>query len=369
MSSRLRTLVERLWDEPPRGAAEQLAAAAFVGASALFDLARRGRALVYQLGLRRGERLSVPVVSIGSLEVGGTGKTPLVLELTRRLARLGAHPAIVTRGYGGAAKVAQRVDSAGALLTAPFPGDEPLWLARAAAELPRFAGVWVAASKRDAARAAVAAGADVLVLDDGFQHWAIARDLDIVTLDAARPIGNGRLLPRGPLREPLSALSRADLIVLAGAPRASSASSSSSAAISSPARVPPLSWRGEFSLRAICGEAARVGEAASVIVGIAHPERVSSAVEQLGIEPQVMHRFPDHHAFRREEIEPLLTEDRGALWLTTEKDWIRLERLQLPWSRLSVIEQTLRWNEGDADARWDALLAKLLEVRKPLLRK
>lgn len=360
MSSRLRTAVERHWREAPCGTTDRLVGAALVVASALFDMARRARALVYRLGLRSSERLSVPVVSIGSLEVGGTGKTPLVLEVTRRLAQMGARPAIVTRGYGGAAKLVQRVHVADDVSTAPFPGDEPLWLARAAAALPRFAGVWVAARKRDAARAAIDAGADVLVLDDGFQHWAIARDLDIVTLDAARPIANGRLLPRGPLREPPSALSRADLIVLAGG---------SAGGTALPSRAPQLSWRGEFTLRSIFGDAAQAGEPARLIVGIAHPERVSAALEQLGLPPGVVHRFPDHHAFRREELEPLMAEDRGALWLTTEKDWIRLERLQLAWSRLSVIEQTLRWNEADADARWDALLAKLLQVRKPPLRK
>ncbi|HEX4385318.1 MAG TPA: tetraacyldisaccharide 4'-kinase, partial [Myxococcales bacterium] len=160
--------------------------------------------LLYAAGARvhrasvKAVRASVPVISVGNLTVGGAGKTPVTLFLARRLS---GHrkPAILSRGYGRDSREPLRVTA-----TTPVRlcGDEPLLLARQGLD------VWVGPSRALLAELAVKAGADVLLLDDGLQHHALARDLDVVVLDASNPLGNGALLPRGPLRELPQALSR-----------------------------------------------------------------------------------------------------------------------------------------------------------------
>ena len=175
------------------------------------------REWLYGRGVLRSRTLACPVVSIGNLTVGGTGKTPAVELAAGTLAGLGRRVAIVSRGYGRRSSGIQIVaDMASIRLDPADAGDEPFLLAR---RLPGVSVV-VGANRHDAARLAVARfGATAIVLDDGFQHRTLGKDLEIVMTRARRPWGNGRLLPHGPLREPLTALARADLIVAAGADR------------------------------------------------------------------------------------------------------------------------------------------------------
>lgn len=180
-------------------------------AAAGYGLAVNARRWAYDLGLLARHRLPVPVICVGNLTVGGTGKTPAVIALCRRLIEWGHRPAVLSRGYRGQRRRREvlRVDPA----TADWRvcGDEPLLIARSLPDAPVFVG----ADRVAAGRAALAqAKPTVLVLDDGFQHRRLARDLDVVLLDGAEPFGNGHLLPRGPLREPLPALHRAGLVVL-----------------------------------------------------------------------------------------------------------------------------------------------------------
>jgi len=175
----------------------------------------RLRALLYRVGVLRVYRAPVPVISVGNLSVGGTGKTPVVDWLTRELIERGERPAIISRGYGGAVRRGVAIVSRGGgeppLQTAQFCGDEPYLLARR----NPYAAVVVAPRRREGIVCAVSElGSTVVILDDGFQHLAVARDLDCVLLDAHAPFGNGHVLPAGLLRESRAALRRADLLLL-----------------------------------------------------------------------------------------------------------------------------------------------------------
>ena len=166
------------------------------------------RSLLYRMGLRHRVRMKVPVVVVGNLTVGGTGKTPLVAWLSMKLSAVGMRVAIVSRGYGGRARGVTRVT----VHSRPSEvGDEPLLLARRAQ-----ATVFVGKDRVAAAKAAVAEGADIVLCDDGLQHLALMRDCEIVVIDGQRGFGNGCLLPRGPLRELPRRLRRVNAVVVNG---------------------------------------------------------------------------------------------------------------------------------------------------------
>jgi len=281
--------------------------------------------------LRRGARaLPVPVVSVGNLVAGGTGKTPFTLWLALFLKDLGWSPAILSRGYGRSGGDTCRVmlDGKPDLWTGQY-GDEPVLLARRAPEIP----VWVGGDRRQSGKAAVDRGADVLILDDGFQHLALQRYLDIVLMDAERPWGNGRLLPRGPLREPIEHLERADALVLTRAQKASGPGG--------PGPPPgfPLPSRPVFSCRyrlagfgtgssggMIPPESLR-GERVIAFAGIARPDSFFDSLRAAGIHPLQCLPYADHHPYGEADTRAILEPARklrASFLLTTEKDWVRL---------------------------------------------
>ena len=176
--------------------------------SLLYALVTGIRRTLFRAGLRRTTRLACAVIVVGNVSVGGTGKTPLVLWLVESLSQRGLKPGIVTRGYGGA--------SEGPRLLAAT--DAAQWVGDEAVLLSRRSGVPVAAGRRrtQAAQLLLAAGCDVIVSDDGLQHYALARDCEIGVVDGGRRFGNGRLLPAGPLREPQARLNLADAVVQNG---------------------------------------------------------------------------------------------------------------------------------------------------------
>ncbi len=298
--------------------------------SALLPLSWLYRAAVATRNARydRGagvRRAPIPVVSVGNLTVGGTGKTPLVGEIVSRLATLGRRPAVVSRGYGGRAGRGPLFvrDASGAGPGPDVTGDEPWMLAA------RFPGVPVLVGS-DRYRGVVAAadeGAEVAVLDDGFQHRRLARDLDIVVLSGERPFGNGRLLPAGPLREPPSSLRRADLLVLVAEGERPVEPEVHSELESVPrfgvvhARKRPLGFVSAD------GEAAPQPERAVAFCGIGDPASFRRMVERIGVTLAGFVEFPDHHRFSESEIAALLAraESEGLPLLTTEKDLARLQ--------------------------------------------
>jgi tetraacyldisaccharide 4'-kinase len=282
------------------------------------NLAARG---LYAGGVLRTHRATAPVISVGNLAMGGTGKTPLVAAIARFLHEHGAQPAILTRGY-------RRRDPRPRLVLpgSPAPaweeiGDEPALLARLLPDVP----ITVDADRvRGAATAVREAGATHLVLDDGFQHWRLARDLDIVVVDAGDP-----LCERRPRRERPGALARADVAVTVNADRETVAAALP--LISAHAPGLPL-----FALRlrpteVVLGDERRPAESLRgrrvvPFAAIAAPERFFATLEALGADIAEAYSFPDHHAFARADLDTILARalELEALPIATAKDAVKL---------------------------------------------
>jgi tetraacyldisaccharide 4'-kinase len=260
---------------------------------------------------RSGHRAGVPVVCIGNLTVGGAGKTPLALAVTGMLKAAGETPFLMSRGYGGRLAGPLRVDPARHV--AREVGDEPLLLARAAPTI-------VARDRVKGAKAAIAGGASLIVMDDGFQNPSLQKDFSVLAIDARRGIGNGRVIPAGPLRAPVKAqLDRADALVVVG-------SAASEPAVAQEARKRRVAVF-QASLRPDAAAVRELRGAALAFAGIGDPEKFFATLAQAGITVAVARAFPDHHRFAAAEAKALCeTADREGLALvTTEKDMARLQ--------------------------------------------
>jgi tetraacyldisaccharide 4'-kinase len=269
------------------------------------------------------------VISVGNLTVGGTGKTPVVAWLCRYLLERGFRPAVVSRGYGGAAGKGPVTVSTGRgpLIGPAVSGDEPYMLAR------QLAGISVVVGSDRTAGAARAEQlqADAVVLDDGFQHRRLARDLDIVLLDSRDPFGNGSLLPAGILREPKSSLRRADMVILTRCTPGEETGEIEDEVRRFNPEAPVLhSEVGGSGFVDFHGETSPVPSRAVAFCGIGSPGSFRSVLERCGVEIVEFHPFRDHHPYRPEEIERLRrsADAQGAALVTTEKDLARLERIR-----------------------------------------
>ena len=292
---------------------------------------------VYWLGLRwsrattRPHRLSCPVISVGNLTVGGTGKTPVVAWLAGRLQRAGRHVGILTRGYGRAIGSTGLVDLDGVADPAACYGDEPVWLARQLPGVPVLVGSDRAANAHGALRHR---GVDLLILDDGFQHWALARDLEIVILDGDRPFGIGRLLPLGTLREPVSALRRAQIILVRQTADASLSLDELRDQIHRrgvTAPVVPIRYRPTAVDEPLAGRSRDVASLSGLRVrllsAVGQPRAFASQVQALGAQVAAHDCYPDHYVYTAADVRRWNGDSQTTPLLTTEKDWMRLEPL------------------------------------------
>lgn len=325
---------KRIADGSARGPGAALARAVLRVASIPYGAAVAVRNAAYDAGLLATHPASIPVVSVGNLTLGGTGKTPLVAWVARRLASRGHRPAIVSRGY--AARPGEVSDEA-AELAVVVPGTMHV------ANRDRVAGVQAAA-----------AAATVAVLDDGFQHRRLRRDLDIVAIDATDPFGCGHLFPRGLLREPLRGIRRAAAVVLT---RATSVDADRRAAIrgmlsDANRGGPPPAWmeaeHRPVGLRAADGRTDPLsllqGRRVAAFAGIGNPAAFRGTLAALGCDVAAFTSFPDHHAYPAADLDRLATTIPSGvdLVVTTLKDLVKIARPTLGDARLVAVEIALR---------------------------
>lgn len=298
------------------------------------------RRLAYRRGLLRSRHVGVPVVVVGNLVAGGSGKTPLVIALVQRLRAEGWTPGVASRGHGRKdMRVARWVEPG---MDAAGTGDEPLLIAQAT-----DARVRVDRDRVAAAEALAAAGCDIVVCDDGLQHYRLARDVEIEVQDARRRYGNGRLLPAGPLREPLErAADCAFRVINQGALDAA-------AAVAGTGSSEWPMWLGVDALQPLAGGRslplhAFAGQRVHAVAGIGEPERFFSMLRGAGL-AVVPHAFPDHHAYVPAELDfgsPLPV-------LMTSKDAVKCAGFATPQAWAVPVSAQL------PDAFWTALLARL----------
>ena len=284
---------------------------------------------------QHGSDAGIPVLCIGNLTVGGAGKTPTALAVAELLLAAGKRAFFLSRGYGGALAGPVRVDPA--KHRAADVGDEPLLLARVAPTI-------VARDRVAGAALARAAGADVVVMDDGLQNPSLSKTLSIVVIDGRRDIGNGCVIPSGPLRAPLQAqLDRADAILVIGG--------TTSVSVQRPAfhatLEPDASTLAALKSRKVLAFA-----------GIGHPEKFFSTLIDAGIDVRAQVAFPDHHRYRRAEAADLIghAEREDLVLVTTEKDIARLsgqdDVAALAGGRAGAAGETCGEGGGRGSARW-----------------
>jgi tetraacyldisaccharide 4'-kinase len=308
--------------------------------SAVFRCVVSLRRALYRLGALRVQRLPVPIIVVGNVTVGGSGKTPLTIALAHVLGERGWRPGIVSGGYGGAARTPRAVE----IGSSPEQvGDEPVLLARTG--LP----VWVGRDRPAAARALLAAHREcnVIIADDGLQHYAMARTVEIAVVDASRGLGNGLMLPGGPLREPASRLDEVDAVVRLGGTSAERIS----------ARESTMSLVGDAFVRVVAPPV--VAAAASfheggvhAVAGIGNPKRFFEHLRSLGIDASC-HAFPDHHRYTRADIAlsgatAILMTEKDAVKCVAfadERCWALPVRAVIDASLVTLIEERLRGSQ------------------------
>lgn len=282
------------------------------------------RNLLYDAGLMRVDHVDVPVIAVGNITSGGSGKTPCVMTVIEILLRAGKRPAVISRGYGRTSAGLRVVsDGGGNFASVDESGDEPLLIAHA------FPGTIVIVAERriDAARKGMAMGADCLIADDAFQHRALGRTLDIVMAGDELARASNPLLPSGDGREPLRSLRRANVVVSLASAEAETRThlSRHSTAELLFADILATDLRDPLTDRR-CTLTDLNGRSVVLLTGIAHPERVAATVSEAGARIVASCEFPDHHWFTTADLRAAadFARTHGAAIITTEKDWIRL---------------------------------------------
>jgi tetraacyldisaccharide 4'-kinase len=299
------------------------------------------RRWAYRAGVARSGGAGVPVLVVGNISVGGTGKTPLVLWLVEQLQLMGWRAGIVSRGYGAARRSRVPLLVSGQA-DARIVGDESLLLARRA-DCP----VCICTDRLAAARHLAERGCQVIVADDGLQHLALRRDLQIAVIDGARMFGNGALLPAGPLREPAWRLAQMDAVICNGPPRDPTAHGEIHITmhlrpqqflrLTDAAATSPGQWR---------------GQAVHAVAGIGHPARFFATLRELGLKP-LEHAFADHHAYRAAD----LAFDDALPIVMTEKDAVKCAAFAT--DRMWCLRVNVQFEQDDAARLLDLLRTRL----------
>ncbi len=303
------------------------------------------RAFLYRKSIIKIYKPPVPVISVGNLTMGGTGKTPLVMYLAKYLITLGYKPAIVSRGYRGTSKDAVTIVSDGSaiLIDAEQSGDEPWLLAN------ELSGVVIATGKnrifpcRDVIESHQC---DIIILDDGFQHLRVARAIDLVLFDVESFAGNSRVFPAGELREPVSALNRCHAFILTGINRSNRARADKCAEVLLQKFQDKALFRFAATYPAACKYSCREGKPEREIIpvsavpdnlycfsGIANPQRFKQLMTESGITISSFKTFRDHHRYSEKDIQQLISESRSERahgLLTTEKDMPKIIKFLQP---------------------------------------
>lgn len=338
--------------------------AVLIGLSGVYKAGIRLYLLPFHLGFRQKVRIGRPAISVGNITVGGTGKSPMVQYLCKELQRRRLKPAVLSYGYGGSlsGKFGIVSDRDALRLTPSFAGDEPVMLAASLPGIP----VLVCKDRLITGKTAVnEMECDVLVLDDGFQVWKLHRDLDIVLVNGNNPFDNGRTLPAGKLREPLSALRRADCIVAMGIwdpeakrdmmARVLRAAPSAPVFFARflPAGLVSLADSSEKAIGSITGKKV-VG-----LCSIANPESFEQTLADLGVNAAVCERFPDHHAYTARDITAInrSADDNSAeMIITTDKDAIKLDAHQFT---VPVYSLRIGIEIDDEKSFWDLVMNRV----------
>jgi len=326
----------------------------------LYNLIQQARSAFYKIGAVRSYDLGVPVISVGNITLGGTGKTPLVAFVAKILAENGRKVCILTRGYKREDPGKRVLVSDGNnILAAPREsGDEPFELAQ------KLLGVSAVLADKDRAAAGIWArenlGSNAFILDDGFQHLKLGRDLDLVTIDATNPFGNGWLLPQGILRESPASLKRAGAIILTRANLAQDIDSLKTkiknfapgrplfVSHNKTARLVPLS--GLFTGKSEAPVSLPPKEKALAFCALGNPEAFFGQLRAEGFDLAETKKFPDHHAYSQKdilELEELARRNNAELLLTTVKDAVKLKELQFSMPCL-VVESDMVFDDEPA---------------------
>ena len=328
--------------------------------SVIYNLALKCRRYCYD-HLRKPDRLPAKVISIGNITLGGTGKTPAVIALAREARKRGLNPCVLTRGYKGRATDTCFISKGeGPMLNAEQAGDEAFLMAEALRGVTVVKGsdrfrAGIMAMEYDQLAIVNLPQSRLFLLDDGFQHWKLHRDIDIVLIDATNPFGNGRLFPEGTMREPFSALKRADIILITKSDIA-----------------------GEWTVYDITDEIRKYNENAPVFkafhkpaaivnsagetegpeilkykkvytfAGIANPAYFQASLRSIGAEIIGFRKFRDHHLYTQKDIDEIKREAGGHEIITTEKDLVKLRELELP-ENISALRIEFTVDEGFYD--------------------
>jgi len=298
--------------------------------SLLYGAVTRTRLSLYRRGTFHITKLDRPVISIGNITTGGTGKTPLVEWVAKTIASHGNKVCILTRGYGRKDPHLQVIvsDGYGVLASPAEAGDEPYLLAT---KLTGQAAVISSADRIAAGEEAIKDfGTECFVLDDGFQHLRLARDLNIVTIDATNPWGGGKLLPFGRLREAPEGLSRADCVVITRCDQAGDLEKLR-AEISHLIDGRPIFKSSMRPVRVVslrnAGETLAPPARVAAFCAVGNPDSFFRNVQQLGYEIGLQRSFPDHHVYSQAEIDSLIKDAGGSSLITTAKDAVKLRTL------------------------------------------